>query len=228
MTESGSGNAIVVWKLIEKIEAAEVNRANALLLLREAVDCRRFYIPTKKEDAVLLGGRKKAFPVGTLQYEGVPYFPLCDGHLQKQLEAKLRVFLSLVKADDYQKSMDEIDALLRMGNKSLFLLRSGRLGVYAVYLPKKERADGVQLFPGAALLSVEEKKVFGDGVITVIKVISGAGKLAWLNLFAGQWISLGSFVRDKSDDNLSDEALEFSNRLIGALRVAYKVQRRGQ
>ena len=209
---------------LEEIRSAEASATNARAFLARVCSENRFHEATTDEvRAVRDAGGK--FPSGTLFYGGKTYLPDLHGGSQSALEAELRKFITAVKAAENKHGQDLFNSILRDGNADLGLLRRGVPGMYALHLP--ERKDGKKTFrAGAALVAVASKPLGKGDKMTIIKVVRGAGQLAWLNEHEKQWISLTSFLRETSDKNLEGTLLEFSERFIRTLKAACVAARR--
>lgn len=209
---------------LEEIRSAEATDANACAFLARACSENRFHEASSAEVRAVRDAGDK-FPSGTLFYAGKTYLPDLQCGSQRALDTELRKFLAAVKTAEGKRGEELFDAILRDGSADLEPLRRGVVGMYALHLP--ERKDGKKTFhAGAALVAVAHKPLGKGDSMTIIKVVRGAGQLAWMNGHEGQWISLSSFRRDASDKNLEGTLLEFSDRFIRVLKAASVANRR--
>jgi len=209
---------------IEEIRSASPTSENALAFLTRAVEIGRFREPTDVEKQAFRAADNK-YPSGTLFYAKKAYLSVHTGAPQRALEAELRKFIGVVKKNDGKSERAEIDYILQNGKADLGFMRKGIVGTYALNLPHRE-SNGKVFRAGAALVSLERKKIGKGGEMPIIKIVLGAGTLAWMNEYKGKWISLSSFCRYTSDKNLEGELFEFSNKFIRTLEAAVTARRR--
>jgi hypothetical protein len=204
---------------IEDIRAAEPTRPVALALLDRAIGMERYRLATR--DEIIAFRSKAANPAGAQFFGSSVYLSLFpDSPAQSALESELRKYLKKVKDVIECEQDGEINAILRGGSHDLEHFRDGRAGIYVLHLPERKVPRQPVFHEGAALISLESKALSRGGEMTIVKVISGAGKLAWMNDYKDKWISFASFKRDCSDANLSGDLLDFSDRFIRNLKAA--------
>lgn len=209
---------------LEEIRNAEATDANARAFLARVCAENRFHEASSEEIRTVRNAGGK-FPLGTLFYGGRTYLPDLQCGSQRALDTELRKFLAAVKMAEGKRDEELFTDILRDGSVDLGLLRNGVRGMYALHLP--ERKDGKKTFhAGAALVEAAVKSLGKGDSMTIIRVVRGAGQLAWLNGHEGQWISLSSFRRDASDKNLGGTLLEFSDRFLRVLKAASVASRR--
>jgi len=211
---------------IEEIRSGVASAENALAFLARAVEIGRFREPTDAEKQAFRAADNK-YPSGTLFYAKKAYLSVYTGGPQRALEAELRKFIGAVKKNDGKAERAEIEFILQNGEAELGDMRRGIVGVYALNLPHRE-TNGKVFRAGAALVSLEKKKIGKGGEMPIVKIVRGAGTLAWMNEHKGRWISLSSYCRYTSDKNLEGELLEFSNKFIRTLEAAVTALRRSR
>lgn len=211
--------------VLAEIRAAEPTPENARKFLRQSIQAGRFKEATEEELRIMRSADGK-FPAGTLFYAGLAYLPVHSGAPQRALEAELRKFIGSVKKAEHEAAQTAVHAVLseKGVRKNLLPFRAGTEGTYVLHFPERE-VRGRMSSEGAALVKLTSKSLKKGGTMPIIMVVRGTGSLAWLDEYAGKWISFASFKTHKNDANLEGELAEFSTRFIRTLWAAIAASR---
>ncbi|AKM78236.1 MAG: hypothetical protein UY31_C0050G0005 [Candidatus Wolfebacteria bacterium GW2011_GWE1_48_7] len=207
--------------LMEEIKTAPATKEAASELLQSCIDMGRFRL-AMAQDAPNFRTDK----IGAQKFDDRVYIPLLDSRKdsgQYALEEELGKYLAKVGEVIALEAKARLEDTLRAGDPRLDRMADGMVGTYVLRFPERIASGKPALSAGVGLVSIESKIRSGGGKLTIIKIVSGAGRLSWMDDYRGSWISFGSFKRGLSDANLEDGLRLMSDRLIRTLSDASKL-----